>query len=124
MARQPGRAEENSGPKISLHIWNRARSRANGQPAQGLTDWRHLSAAPLRDALPPICPLRHLQEPPILARVISRALDGLKGLRAHVEVYISGSIPGLIVVGLPDAAIKESRERVRSAIPSSWTRWR
>ena len=61
------------------------------------------------------------EEWPMLARVISRTLDGLL---VDVELDTSGSIPGLIVVGLPDAAIKESRERVRSAIPSSWTRWR
>ena len=57
----------------------------------------------------------------MLARVISRTLDGLL---VDVEVDTSGGIPGLTGVGLPDAAIKESRERVRSAIPSSWTRWR
>ena len=55
----------------------------------------------------------------MLAKVISCALHGLDGLLVHVEVDTSRGMPGLTVVGLPDAAIKESRERVRSAIRNS-----
>lgn len=56
----------------------------------------------------------------MLARVLSCATVGLDGVLVEVEVDVSGGgQPGIIVVGLPDAAVNESRERVRAAIRNS-----
>jgi len=43
-------------------------------------------------------------------------LRGLEGYEISVECYITNGLPGFDVVGLPDAAVKEARERVRAAI--------
>jgi magnesium chelatase family protein len=55
----------------------------------------------------------------MLAKVTSCALVGLEGVIVDVEVDTSRGMPSLIIVGLPDAAVKESSERVRSAIKDS-----
>lgn len=52
----------------------------------------------------------------MLARVHGVALIGVDGLRVEVEVDVTPGMPGFTVVGLPDQAISESRERVRAAI--------
>ena len=47
---------------------------------------------------------------------------GVHGIRGNVvtaECYISNGLPGFDIVGLPDAAVKEARERVRAAAKSS-----
>ena len=44
---------------------------------------------------------------------------GLNGMHIAVEVDIANGIPGLDIVGLPDAAVRESRERVRAAIKNA-----
>nr|WP_122013497.1 YifB family Mg chelatase-like AAA ATPase [Maliibacterium massiliense] len=55
----------------------------------------------------------------MLAQVQSYALSGLEGYRVDVEVDISTGLPAFETVGLPDAAVKESKERVRSAVKNS-----
>ena len=55
----------------------------------------------------------------MLAKVNSCALLGLDGVLVEVEVDTSRGMPFLIIVGLPDAAVKESSERVRAAIKNS-----
>ena len=55
----------------------------------------------------------------MLARVFSCAVIGLDGEIVDVEVDIVGGLPAMIIVGLPDAAVQESRERVHSAIQNS-----
>jgi len=56
----------------------------------------------------------------MLAKVTSCALIGLEGALVDVEVDVeSRGLPSLVIVGLPDEAVKESRERVRSAIMNS-----
>ena len=55
----------------------------------------------------------------MLAKVTSLALIGLDGAVIQVEVDISRGLPNFILVGLPDAAVQESRERVRAAIKNS-----
>jgi magnesium chelatase family protein len=55
----------------------------------------------------------------VLAKVTSCALEGLEGILVDVEVDTSRGMPSLVIVGLPDAAVKESSERVRSAIKNS-----
>lgn len=55
----------------------------------------------------------------MLSKVISFALNGIEGREVLVETDISGGLPGMETVGLPDAAVKESKERVRSALKNS-----
>ena len=55
----------------------------------------------------------------MLAKVFSCAVVGLDGVLVEVEVDVGGGNPGMVVVGLPDAAVQESKERVRSAIRNS-----
>jgi magnesium chelatase family protein len=55
----------------------------------------------------------------VLAKVFSCAVVGLDGVLVEVEVDVGFGQPGMIVVGLPDKAVEESRERVRSAIRNS-----
>ena len=55
----------------------------------------------------------------MLAKVTSFAVIGLEGAPIDVEVDISRGLTSFIVVGLPDPAIQESRERVRAAIKNS-----
>jgi magnesium chelatase family protein len=55
----------------------------------------------------------------VLAKVNSCAVVGLDGVLVEVEVDVGQGQPGIIVVGLPDTAVQESRERVRSAIRNS-----
>jgi len=52
----------------------------------------------------------------MLAKVNSAAVVGLDGLVVEVEVDISSGLPSMTIVGLPDTAVQESRERVRSAV--------
>ena len=54
-----------------------------------------------------------------LARVRSCAVVGLEGSIVEVEVDISPGLPAFTVVGLPDTAVQEARERVRAAIRNS-----
>lgn len=51
-----------------------------------------------------------------LAKVRARALNGVSATLVDVEVDISGGLPACHIVGLPETAVKESRDRVRSAI--------
>ena len=55
----------------------------------------------------------------MLARAVTCAVVGLEGYVVQVEVDISPGLPQFTVVGLPDAAVKEARERVRAAIRNS-----
>ena len=55
----------------------------------------------------------------MLARVRSCAVVGLEGAIVEVEVDISPGLPAFNIVGLPDTAVQESRERVRAAIRNS-----
>lgn len=52
----------------------------------------------------------------MLARVFSCAVIGLEGVIVEVEVDITAGQGGVIIVGLPDAAVQESRERVFTAV--------
>jgi magnesium chelatase family protein len=59
----------------------------------------------------------------VLARVYSCAVVGLDGRLVEVEVDVGQGMPGITLVGLPDAAVRESQERVRSAIRNSGGRF-
>lgn len=52
-------------------------------------------------------------------KVKSAVLRGVEALPVEVEVLISSGIPSFSIVGMPDTAIQESRERVRAAIKSA-----
>jgi len=54
-----------------------------------------------------------------LAVLASQALSGLQGFAVRVEVHVGPGLPSFVIVGLPDTGVRESRERVRSAIISS-----
>ena len=55
----------------------------------------------------------------MFSKILSFGLLGLKGFKIDVEVDTNQGIPSYDIVGLPDTAVKESRERVRSAIKNS-----
>jgi magnesium chelatase family protein len=54
-----------------------------------------------------------------LAIIHSRALDGIKAPPVTIEVHLSRGLPGFSIVGLPETAVKESKDRVRSALLNS-----
>lgn len=55
----------------------------------------------------------------MLAKINSFALSGVEGYKVDIEIDINAGLPTYDVVGLPDTAVKESRERVKSAIKNS-----
>ena len=57
------------------------------------------------------------------ASVRSVGVKGVGGYPVGVEVYLSGGLPSFEIVGLPDAAVRESRERVRAAIKNNGFRF-
>ncbi len=58
-----------------------------------------------------------------LARASCVALLGIEGHVVEVEVHLSGGLPGVTLIGLPDASLYEARDRVRSAIVNSGADW-
>ncbi|MHB8593066.1 MAG: magnesium chelatase domain-containing protein, partial [Acidimicrobiales bacterium] len=59
----------------------------------------------------------------MLATVASATLYGVEGRQVQVEVHLSPGLPAFTVVGLPDASVRESRDRVRAAVLSSGLTW-
>ncbi len=55
----------------------------------------------------------------MLARIWSASLYGINAVRVGVEIDVSGGLPATVVVGLPDTAVQESRERVKAALRNS-----
>ena len=55
----------------------------------------------------------------MVCNVLSLGLHGVSGYLVGAECALSSGLPAFDVVGLPDTAVKEARERVRSAIKSS-----
>jgi magnesium chelatase family protein len=55
----------------------------------------------------------------MLARIFSCAVVGLDGVIIEVEVDFTNGLPGMTIVGLPDAAVQESRERVQTAVKNA-----
>ncbi|HEX5313732.1 MAG TPA: YifB family Mg chelatase-like AAA ATPase [Gammaproteobacteria bacterium] len=58
-----------------------------------------------------------------LATVRARATAGIAAPAVRVEVHLSPGLPGLAIVGLPEAAVREARERVRSALINTRFEW-
>ncbi|MGH9296027.1 MAG: magnesium chelatase domain-containing protein, partial [Acidimicrobiales bacterium] len=59
----------------------------------------------------------------MIAAIPSATLLGVEGRQVVVEVHVSNGLPGFTVVGLPDAACREARDRVRAALLSSTFSW-
>ncbi len=59
----------------------------------------------------------------MLAKVKSGALKGVDAYIVEVEIFLSFGLPAFTTVGLPDAAVKESKDRVRAAVKSSGYRF-
>src|SRR5690349_19853782 len=58
-----------------------------------------------------------------IARAWSVALIGVDGHVVEVEADLAQGLPGLAVIGLPDAALAEARDRIRAAIVNSGEAW-
>src|SRR5438093_13247657 len=62
---------------------------------------------------------RQLKNGLVLARILSVALIGVEAVLVRVEVDVASGLPAFTHVGLPDSAVRESRERVRTAIKNA-----
>lgn len=58
-----------------------------------------------------------------LATVWSVAVVGVDGVPVEIEADLSGGVPGVRLLGLPDAALRESKDRVRAAVRNSGEKW-
>jgi magnesium chelatase family protein len=58
-----------------------------------------------------------------IARTHSMALVGVHGHDVEIEADIQNGLPGLLLVGLPDTALREARDRIRAAITNSGEQW-
>ena len=56
---------------------------------------------------------------PSFASIHTCALNGVNALPVEVEVHVASGLPALSIVGLPEAAVRESKDRVRAAIQNS-----
>ena len=54
-----------------------------------------------------------------LARIFSRAQVGINAPEVMVEVHLGNGLPAFHIVGLPEASVKEAKDRVRSALENS-----
>ena len=54
-----------------------------------------------------------------MARTLSMGVSGVEGYPVHVEVFSMNGIPGMEIIGLPDASVRESRDRVNAAMINS-----
>ena len=59
----------------------------------------------------------------MIAIIPSATLFGVEGRPVAIEVHVSNGLPGLTIVGLPDASCREARDRARSALMSSQLPW-
>ena len=55
----------------------------------------------------------------MVSRIRSLGIKGIGGYEVSVECSIAQGLPGFEIVGLPDAAVREARDRVRAAIKNS-----
>jgi magnesium chelatase family protein len=58
-----------------------------------------------------------------LARACGVVINGVEGLVVDIEAYLSQGLPGMAIVGLPDTAVGEARDRVRAAVQNSELSW-
>ncbi|OQB12945.1 MAG: Competence protein ComM [Candidatus Omnitrophica bacterium ADurb.Bin205] len=57
------------------------------------------------------------------SKVLACGLRGIEAYPVEIEVFVSFGLPAINIVGLPDSAVRESRERVKSAIKNSGFHW-
>ena len=55
----------------------------------------------------------------IMARVLSFGVSGVNGYPVRVETFGISGIPGMEIIGLPDASVRESKDRVNAAVINS-----
>ena len=55
----------------------------------------------------------------MLSSTLCYALSGIDGIRITVECNLSGGLPAFEMVGLPDMAVKEAKERIKSAVKNT-----
>jgi hypothetical protein len=60
---------------------------------------------------------------PVIASVTSATILGARGYSVQVEVHVGRGLPGFSMLGLPDEACREARDRVRAAVLSSGLNW-
>src|SRR4029077_3998789 len=92
-------------------IYSRGRRPSCGTAARG----RNL--LPTRSVAPP--PVGSHAPAPVLATVLSCALVGIEAHPVQVEVDLTAGLPHTATVGLPDHVVRESKDRVRSALRNS-----
>jgi magnesium chelatase family protein len=59
----------------------------------------------------------------MLAKVFSAAVQGVDGLEVEIEVNSASGLMAIVIVGLPDTAVRESRDRVTTAVSNSMLHW-
>jgi magnesium chelatase family protein len=59
----------------------------------------------------------------MLAKIYSAAVYGVDAYEVEIEVNSGAGDAGIVIVGLPDAAVKESKDRVKTAIANSGYKW-
>ena len=59
----------------------------------------------------------------VLARAVTHALVGIEARAVEVEAHLQNGVPAFAIVGLPDKACQEAKERVRSGITSAELEW-
>jgi magnesium chelatase family protein len=59
----------------------------------------------------------------MLAKILSFSLICIEAYPVEIEVDVSRGLPAVVVVGLADTAIKESKERIKSALKNSGFNW-
>src|SRR5918911_935147 len=84
-----------------------------------LGTFRNFSAGPPVEQMSTSTILVSKRNTTMLAKVFSCAVVGLEGVPVEVEVDISQGLPSFQIVGLPDAAVQEAKERVRAAVKNS-----
>ena len=55
----------------------------------------------------------------MVSKIRSLGIKGIGGYEVSVECFLSNGLPGFDIVGLPDTAVKEARDRVRAAIKNT-----
>lgn len=98
-------------------LWER-QSAANGTNFRGSLAFVRVIAKPIADDFG-YSTLRPATLAMSLARVRTRTMLGINPLEVTVEVHLSQGLPGFAIVGMPETAVRESKERVRSAILNS-----
>jgi magnesium chelatase family protein len=59
----------------------------------------------------------------VLGKVLGVSIQGIEGYLCQVEVDVRDGLPAVVTVGLPDAAVKESKDRVATALRNSGYQW-